>query len=168
MTETGRLYWNGQFPDFTAFMDHTVIQRMGGTNSASTEKQIEQWIIAQPAPENANYTGTLTAAQENGRMAFAKAGCNTCHSGANFTDSVVVNNVLHDVGTGGTSVDETREFDTPSLKGLARSAPYLHDGKASTLLDRLNAAETGRPSHGDVAQLSDQDKLDLVEYLKTL
>ena len=49
------------------------------------------------------------------------------------------------------------EIDTPGLRGLARSAPYLHDGSAATLLDVLTTAnpadEHGVTSHLDPSQL---------------
>ena len=57
-------------------------------------------------------------------------------------------------------------FNTPSLKGLARSAPYLHDGSAATLMDRVNNDQGGL--HGNTSQLGSDQKSDLVEYLKTL
>lgn len=51
--------------------------------------------------------------------------------------------------------------------GLARTAPYLHDGSAVSLKDRLMQ---GRKSnqHGVTAQLTDAEVDDLVEYLLTL
>ena len=77
------------------------------------------WLLQLPAP-------VLPAAgtpegRERGRAVFAEQGCETCHSGPAFTSQQ-----LADVGTGGA-------FDTPSLRWLALSAPYFHDGRAATL-----------------------------------
>jgi YVTN family beta-propeller protein len=58
---------------------------------------------------------------ERGADVFAELGCASCHAGRAFTDGA-----RYDVGTGGT-------FDTPSLRWLAESAPYFHDGRAATL-----------------------------------
>jgi cytochrome c peroxidase len=58
-------------------------------------------------------------------------------------------------------------FNTPSLLGLARSAPYLHSGAASTLKERITVGKE-RDLHGKTAQLSEAEVDDLVEYLKSL
>jgi YVTN family beta-propeller protein len=165
LKDTAPYHWTAQFNDFNAFMTHTVISRMGGSGTTETaNNQMLAWLANEPAPENANVRAQLTEQQQRGQVAFAKANCGSCHAGTNYTDSSVVNTVLHDVGVH-TQGDALANFDTPSLRGLARSAPYLHDGSAGTLLDRLAGTST---QHGDLSVLSDQDKLDLVEYLKTL
>ena len=56
-------------------------------------------------------------------------------------------------------------FDTPSLTGIADSAPYLHDGSAATLHDVL--VQT-RGHMGNTSSLSDDDLDALVEYLRSL
>ena len=52
------------------------------------------------------------------------------------------------------------------LDGLARSAPYLHDGSEATLEVRVfgNAGD----KHGTTSTLSEGEKTDLVSYLKSL
>ncbi|MBK7862767.1 MAG: c-type cytochrome [Archangiaceae bacterium] len=158
--ETAPYLWKAQFTNFNDFMHETVVKRMGGSGTSDAQNdQMLAWLASEPAPENANLVaGGLTTQQQRGQAAFAKAQCGTCHAGSNFTDSANGVVTLHDVGVGGS-------FDTPSLKGLARSAPYLHDGSAHTLLDRLQGSDA---MHGDLSQLDDQAKLDLVAYLKTL
>lgn len=168
LSKTGPLHWTGEFKDFGAFMSHTVISRMGGQGvSATLQNQISSWLENEPAPENANVRAQPTDAQTRGQVAFAKANCNSCHVGAFLTDSA--EGVEHDVGTIGSGdfkgLTAATGFDTPSLRGLARSAPYLHDGTAGTLMDRLNSTTD---KHGDVSKLSTDEKADLVEYLKTL
>ena len=73
----------------------------------------------------------------------------SCHSGEVFDDGK-----LHDVGTGDQSRDregaESR-FNTPSLRGIARTAPYLHDGRAVTLEDIFTKHNTQK-KHGDSDQ----------------
>jgi cytochrome c peroxidase len=58
-------------------------------------------------------------------------------------------------------------YDTPSLLGVYRTAPYLHDGRAATLHDLLTTANAG-DRHGRTSQLSDTQVHDLVEFLKAL
>ena len=55
------------------------------------------------------------------------------------------------------------KFKGPILRGLAGRAPYFHNGSAATLLDAVNFYDTRFNLH-----LSDQDKGDLVAFLKTL
>jgi cytochrome c peroxidase len=164
------LHWNGEFDGLSSFMAQTVNHRMGGTGvTPDMEAQIGAFITSQALPDNPNKQATLTDAQQRGSLVYAQAGCGTCHLGQTLTD-----NGFHLVGTQVTSgdlVDDTSRlvhggFNTPSLLGIARTAPYLHDGSAATLLDRVNNDENG--AHGTTAGLTAAQKSDLVEYLKTL
>jgi cytochrome c peroxidase len=144
------------FKNFEDFMSHTITERMGGSGLDTTrDDQIATFLEGQPAPENANLKAQLTDAQARGQAAFEKAQCSTCHSGQYLTNMTQV-----EVKTGDLL------YDVPSLKGLARSAPYEHDGRASTIVDRVNSSTDDK--HGDLTSLNTQEKADLVEYLKTL
>ncbi len=108
--------------------------------------------------------GELTAAALRGRRLFARRGCNGCHSGADFTDAQ-----RHDVGTVGTNsgLSSGQPFagsgiETPTLIGVWRTAPYFHDGSASTLDDVL------RSGHGEPGALSSGERGDLVAYQRSL
>lgn len=94
----------------------------------------------------------------------AEVGCATCHSGAYYTDRQ-----LHDVGTGQDDPSEKigPNYDTPTLLGIYRSAPYLHHGKAETLLDMLTKFNP-HDQHGRTRHLSAGQLDDLVNYLKML
>ena len=87
----------------------------------------------------------------------AELGCRTCHDGANYTDQE-----KHKFA--GSSLPEV---DTPSLIGIAASAPYFHDGSAATLeaLLRDRGAVHGM---ADTAKLTDQQVSDLTAFLETL
>lgn len=91
-----------------------------------------------------NPDGTMTAAAAHGRQIFVAEGCAGCHGGPLFTDSQVVTLKLHNVGTISTGSGQRRGgallgLDTPTLLGLWRSAPYLHDGSAARLADVFTA-----------------------------
>ena len=75
--------------------------------------------------------GSLTAEALLGQDVFAADGCGQCHSGPSFTDSSF--GVAHDVGTLGPASGPQTALDTPTLRGLWMTAPYLHDGSATTL-----------------------------------
>jgi YVTN family beta-propeller protein len=60
-------------------------------------------------------------------------------------------------------------FDTPALRGLTDSAPYLHDGSAATLEDVLPSMLQAAAAQGGAPQtLSAADQAALVEYLRSL
>jgi YVTN family beta-propeller protein len=124
---------------------------------------------------------TDAALVEQGARVFQASDCGSCHSGDRFTDSGAENPTLdlagpvrlHDVGTCVTSgfpdvehedvaghAREACAFDTPSLSGVASSAPYLHDGSAATLRDAVQKMP------GAPASAAELDAL--VEYLRSL
>lgn len=86
---------------------------------------------------------------ERGAVVFAEQGCTGCHVGAVGTDLTA-----YDVGTGG-------EMDTPQLRWLWLSAPYLHDGRAPRLADVF--ALPG--AHQLIFTVSPEDIDALVAYL---
>jgi cytochrome c peroxidase len=97
------------------------------------------------------------AAVARGKQLFdGEAGCRSCHDGAAYTDQE-----RH------TLTGTLAQSDTPSLLGLAASAPYFHDGSAATLeaLLRDRGAVHGM---SDTAKLSDRQVGDLTAFLETL
>jgi YVTN family beta-propeller protein len=111
------------------------------------------------------------AAQRGKRLFFADAiGCSQCHSGPYYTDSSLKKPFnLHDVGTGGDDPSEKNgpKYDTPTLLGVYRTAPYLHHGKANTLRDVLTTCNK-QDKHGKTSHLKDQELDDLVAFLQAL
>jgi DNA-binding beta-propeller fold protein YncE len=114
-----------------------------------------------------NPDGTLTEQGIRGGQLFLDIGCDSCHSGEDFTDSAGEN--LHDVGTlselsGSRLGGELTGIDTPTLLGIWQTAPYLHDGSAATLRDVLTTRNAeGR--HGNASGLTEQALDELVAYL---
>ncbi len=87
-------------------------------------------------------------------------GCADCHPSPYYTDFQV-----HDVGTGNAPSEQLGpEFDTPTLRSLYRSAPYMHDGSAGTLMDVLTIANPN-DEHGVTSRLSEQELRSLVEFM---
>ncbi|MCG6118652.1 MAG: PKD domain-containing protein [Aquimonas sp.] len=111
--------------------------------------------------------GSLTATGAAGRQLFEQLSCHRCHSGEAFTNSAA--GYRHDVGTLGPGSgqrlgEELLALDTPSLRGLFNSAPYLHDGSAATLSDVIGAGNDAQ-SHAETAALSAQQREQLVAFL---
>lgn len=115
----------------------------------------------------------LSKAAKAGQKLFHSdtVGCATCHSGPYYCDSVTGQKPfkLHDVGTGAEDPSELMgtKYDTPTLLGIYRSAPYLHDGSAATLQQMLSTSNPN-DQHGKTQHLSDQQINDLVQFLKAL
>jgi YVTN family beta-propeller protein len=119
-----------------------------------------------PAP------GKLSESAERGkRLFFSKeVGCASCHSGPYYTDSRLQKPFnLHDVGTGTDDPSEKMgpKYDTPTLLGVYRTAPYLHHGKAKTLLDVLTTCNKD-DRHGKTSHLKAAELDDLVAFLISL
>jgi YVTN family beta-propeller protein len=116
--------------------------------------------------------GKLNDVQAKGKELFfsSKTQCATCHSGPYFSDSSLAKPFkLHDVGTGGDPAVEKMgpEMDTPTLLGVYRTGPYLHDGRAKTLRDVLTTCNPG-DKHGVTSHLNASEIDALVEFLKCL
>ena len=111
-----------------------------------------------------------------------KARCTRCHSGFNFTDEK-----FHNLGIGwdDNKVDlgrymETKNpedigaFKTPTLREIARTAPYMHDGRFKTLEEVVKFYNQGgvKNPHQDNTiiplEMTDDEQQDLVAMLKSL
>ena len=97
-----------------------------------------------------------------GEKLFKTARCDSCHKGELFTDLQ-----KHDVGTG--KDDEAKKrFDTPTLIEAWRTAPYLLDGRALTILDVLSKKYNPKDRHGKTSNLTEKQLTDLAEYVLSL
>ena len=107
--------------------------------------------------------GSLTVQAMQGRSVFQQANCSQCHGGAGFRDSETL--ILHDIGTlsevsGSRLGDRLTGINTPTLRDLWHTAPYLHNGAALSLKDAVKA-------HQNVS-LSEQELELLVSYLQQI
>jgi YVTN family beta-propeller protein len=116
--------------------------------------------------------GKLTPAAARGKEVFFRkdVSCASCHSGPYYTDSSLEKPFkLHDVGTGNDDPSEKMGpfYDTPTLLGIYRTAPYLHHGKAKTLQEVLTTYNKG-DKHGKTSHLKKEEIDDLVSFLQAL
>jgi cytochrome c peroxidase len=155
---------------------------------------------------------SLTTQEEHGRKLFfsEQAQCSTCHSGFNFSDQTMHaksekvetpfhNTGLYNVDGKGAYPDNNPgliammpqpenmgKFRVPSLRNIAVTAPYMHDGSIATLEEVLNVyAAHGRnitsgPNKGDgrrnpfkdvrlnKIKLNKSERADVIAFLKTL
>jgi len=114
------------------------------------------------------------------------ADCFHCHplAGMQFSDYLLHNNgldsVFTDLGRGEVTGDpnDFGRFKTPSLRNVEVSAPYMHDGRFETLAEVVEHYNSGGHASPTIdpfmkytqggLQLSEQDKLDLIAFLKTM
>jgi YVTN family beta-propeller protein len=111
-----------------------------------------------------NADGTLSAAGEQGKLVFDSNGCADCHTAPRYTDSSVGN--AHDVGTikpssGNRLGGPLTGIDTPTLLGVWKTAPYLHDGSVLDLTEAVDA-------HSALPVLTTQQLNDVAMYLQEL
>jgi cytochrome c peroxidase len=147
--------WDGKDSDLPTSLRNTV-GRLGGSGlSASEARDLQAFLEGLPKPE----TPTIDkAAIARGQAIFTseEAACSACHQGDKLADGQ-----QYDFAT------NLVQVDTPSLVGLAYSAPYYHDGSART----LRALLTDKASihgMGNTSQLDDAQLDDLIAYLESL
>ena len=136
-------------------------------------------------------TTTLTPQELNGFNIFmdeSRGDCFHCHGNANnplWTDNIFHNNGLDatftDLGLGAKTGDpaDNGKFRSPSLRNLAFTAPFMHDGRFATLDEVINHYSEGLQNSSTIdplmkavgnggVQLSESDKSDLKAFLLSL
>lgn len=106
--------------------------------------------------------------------------CSKCHSGVLFSDYNYYNNGLYseykDVGRNRFTNDpaDIGKFKVPSLRNVAITYPYMHDGSINTLEEVINHYEKGGEKHPNKSllingfNLSQEEKTSLIKFLETL
>jgi len=146
----------------------------------------ERTIISGNTPWDRWKAGDNTAISQSafrGWNIFQAIKCNNCHDGVLFTDQQ-----YHNVGIGmeakepdvgrfkiTNKPEDTGAFKTPTLRDIANSAPYFHDGSAQTLEEALDIMLAGgKPNeHLDKKNLEahkvlPEQREDLLNFLKSL
>ena len=141
-----------------------------------------------PPPPNAPFAN-FTPQENRGKEIFLSpiGGCTPCHGSEAFTATVAQNNgldlVTTDRGYGGVKNNSLLDgtFKVTSLRNVELTAPYMHDGRFTTLEQVVEHYSSGVKNHPNLspplrtpggqprlANLSVQDKAALVAFLKTL
>ena len=166
-----------------AFGDENIKIENVGKAIASFQRTILSGNSPSDRFDQGQEAGAISAEAQKGLILFRdKARCTKCHSGFNFTDEK-----FHNLGIGWddnkvdlgrymvtNNAEELGAFKTPTLREIARSAPYMHDGRFKTLEEVVNFYNKGgvKNPHQDPLilplELTDQEKKDLVAFLHTL
>ena len=165
----------------TAYPNGVTAQNLGRALAA-----FERVLLSGDSRVDRFQAGDLTALSESQRIGLwlfeSRGGCWRCHRGPNYTDEK-----FHNTGVAalqsqadagrcaftGDEVDRGR-FKTPGLRGVARTAPYMHDGSLSTLREVVEYYNRGggRAAGLDPAikplGLSAEEIGHLVEFLQAL
>jgi cytochrome c peroxidase len=167
--------------------------KIGAPHIAEALASYVRSILSGDAPYDRYINGdheALSPLEQAGLRIFrGKGNCTACHVGPNFSDEK-----FHDTGVGWQTasgsvramlIDEGRfaishrpedqgAFKTPTLREVARTAPYMHNGSLPTLEAVVDFYDKGgRPNPQLDAELrplhlSTADKLALIAFLKTL
>jgi cytochrome c peroxidase len=144
----------------------------------------ERTILSGDAPYDRFKAGDKSALSPAGQRGFEvffkKAHCSACHAGPNFSDGG-----FHNIGVGmdkkepdlgrfkeSKMVGDRGSFKTPTLREIARTAPYMHDGSLATLEEVVEYYDRGGNKNPQLDEemfplkLSSQSKADLVTFLK--
>lgn len=146
----------------------------------------ERALTVGPSPYDrylAGDQGALTAQQIRGEQVFKDRGrCTECHTGPNLTDGA-----FHNLGVGfdGPAPDlgrfavtkdpaDTGRFKTPTLRNVAQTGPYMHDGSLATLQDVVDFYNRGGNENDHLDQklkpihLMPEEQEDLIAFLEAL
>lgn len=155
-----------------------------GEGIAKAIAAFERTVLSGDAPYDRFKAGDKTAlseeAQRGMKVFFNKANCSACHTGPNFSDGA-----FHNIGIGLTAKEpdlgrfvhskvagDRGAFRTPTLREVARTAPYMHDGSLKTLEEVVDWYNKGGHSNPQLDEeifplkLTAQDKTDLITFLK--
>lgn len=148
--------WTSEVASVAAEAAITSQSRMGGTGIEDTQLAAIEAFVNSQREVDLPHKGATDDAALRGKALFERAdvGCASCHGGARYTD-----NAAHDLYG-------LRGVNTPTLVGVAATAPYLHDGSAPTLRAVLDTGRAGLM--GDTSMLTEAEMDDLEAYLRSL
>jgi len=165
------------------------IDYIDSTHVVMAIAQFERSLVSANSKFDKFYRGevTMTASELNGYAIFnsEKGDCFHCHGTLLFTDNLFHNNGLDsepfsDLGLANVTNDvfDNGKFKTPSLRNIEVSSPYMHDGRFTTLEQVVDHYDNGGEYSTTVdplmkklgvgLNLTNQEKLDLIAFLKTL
>ena len=161
-TVSAPYHWDGDLPDLSSLMNEVFTHRMGGGQLTPEQAAVlARWLNAVPPPPQRSDLDPASVSR--GAALFnGTAGCNACHAGG------------YRAVTGNQDIGKTdllgsnKALKVPMLLGVGSRAPYMHDGCAATLMDRLTNPACAGSQHGNTATLAQSDLGDLETYLESL
>jgi cytochrome c peroxidase len=150
----------------------------------------ERTIVSHNSPWDRFHHGDESAISESAKrgeiLFFLDGGpsCFRCHNGPNFSDGEFHNTALYVeyLAPNRGLFEQTQRapdagrFRTPTLRNIALTAPYMHDGSIATLEEVVDAYAAGGRAHGNAGKdtlmhgfsMTPQNRADLVAFLRSL
>jgi len=155
--------WSGKEQDFEDFVNDEIVGFFGKPKLGHNDLHA-LWDLANDFPQPANphraAMGAFTPRAERGRQLFAgRAACSSCHAGTQAGGT----GKREAVGTTPTGL----KLDVPHLSAVFDSAPYLHDGRASSL-EAIFSEHNESKLHGKAHLLSEMELGDLLQFVREL
>jgi cytochrome c peroxidase len=156
VNETAPVTWSNGVASVADEAMLTSSLRMGGNGLEESDAALIEAYVSWSRLPDTELAGSTDPLVKLGEEVFARpeVGCASCHSGEHFTD-----NRDH-------ALYSAVPTQTPTLRGISATAPYLHDGSAETLRDLLERVRDG--SMGDTSSLSERELDGLEAYLRSL
>jgi len=171
--------WAGQEPSLAPFVVGTIESHFKGGDTQSSAKTAEQvaalvaYLRSLDPPVSAFDEGTLSPAARRGEDLFqGKGACIDCHSGPLLTDNALHNTLVPEVSANDDDPGFARTgalagaFNTPQLRDVRNTGPYMHNGRLKTLLEVVEFYD--EDSSVAPLRLTDAEIKDLVAYLESL
>ena len=157
--DTAPFGWLGDKQTLPSHFKRTI-ERLAGTGLKDSERDaIFAYINSLSPPKGKKAVDDTRIAQGKAIFESTETGCSSCHLGEATTDGD-----RHDVKSA-QEFEVDRKFETPSLRFIAQSAPYFHDGRYGTLIDMIQHCDG---EMGSTKHLADADQASLAAYLETL
>ncbi len=163
VTRTAPYTWHGWQANLGDAVEKSITETLYGKDPTKEEiEAVVAFLGTLEHPPNPHLVdGKRSAAAERGKLLFeGKARCSRCHQGEDYTSKANYDVKLpHD----GSPFDK---WNPPTLRGVYDRGPYLHDGSAETLDELLRTPHAPEKLGGKA--LTDEERRDLVEFLKSL
>jgi cytochrome c peroxidase len=139
----------GRDPDGAALLDAIATYERALVTPGS---RFDRWLAGDP--------NAITAEELGGYQLFKSLGCISCHQGVNVGGNLFQRHgIFHPLGT-----PEPQLLRVPSLRNVAVTAPYFHDGSAATLPEAVKAMGIAQLDR----ELSESQVAAIVAFLNTL
>jgi cytochrome c peroxidase len=139
----------GREPDVAAVLDAIATFERSLVTPGS---RFDRWLTGE--------TNAITPEELSGYQVFKSLGCITCHQGVNVGGNLFQRHgIFHPLGS-----PEPVLLRVPSLRNVATTAPYFHDGSAATLPEAVKAMGVAQLDR----VLTDQQITAIVAFLNTL
>lgn len=160
-----RRMFRAAFPETRGTVDMTAISRALAA--------FQRTLISYDSPYDRYLGGeeaSISASARQGEAVF-RQNCAFCHSGSNFTDqrfhAIEAATPGADPGLGEASerADDHGKFRTPSLRNIALTGPYMHDGSATTIAEAIERHQAAVPG---VSSLTTEQREAMLAFLGSL